>query len=166
MRKADLLHYVGDARAAVSASTDGARGGFDDSLVRSFLAAGSGPVGSGILHMISIILNQAHSARLQSSGEPDHVSFTCHGAPAFNLGSREWSYVAYTWHTNSDTFDRLVIDDLRHNAVPIAMLAYQASEDPQRVPRERLVSPDRRKDLRVAPPACRPPARSWAESVG
>jgi len=77
--------------------------------------------------MISIILIQWHGARLQSSGEPDHVSFTCHGAPAFNLGSREWSYVAYTW---------------------------------------RLVSPDRRKDLRVAPPASRPPARSWAESVG
>jgi len=96
----------------------------------------------------------------------DHVSFTCRGAPAFNLGSREWDYVTYTWHTNLDTFDKLVFDDLRHNAMLIAMLAYQASEDPQRVPRERVVSPDRRTDLRAAPPACRPPARSWAQSAG
>ena len=114
--------------------------------------------------MISIILNPAHSARLQSSGEPDHVSFTCHGAPAFNLGSREWSYVTYTWHTNRDTFDKLVFDDLRHNAMLIAMLAYQASEDPQRVPR--VGPPNPRTGRAGAAGTCRPPARSWAESAG
>ena len=86
----------------------------------------------------------------------DHVSFTCRGAPAFNLTSREWDYVNYTWHTNRDTFDKLVFDDLKNNAMLIAMLAYLASEDPQRIPRE----------ASVAPPTCRPPARSWAESAG
>ena len=96
----------------------------------------------------------------------DHVSFTCRGAPAFNLGSREWSYVTYTWHTNRDTFDKLVFDDLRHNAMLIAMLAYQASEDPQRVPRTRATPTDAGTDRRDAAPACRPPARSWAQSAG
>ncbi|HEX7980548.1 MAG TPA: M28 family peptidase [Gemmatimonadaceae bacterium] len=96
----------------------------------------------------------------------DHVSFTCRGAPAFNLGSRDWDYVTYTWHTNLDTFDKLVFDDLRHNATLIAMLAYQASEDPQRVPRERAVPTDRRTGRPEMLAPCRPPARSWAESAG
>jgi len=55
MRKADILHDVGDARAGVAASTDGARGGPHDLLVRGLLAAGSGPVGSGSAHMMAII---------------------------------------------------------------------------------------------------------------
>ena len=52
--------------------------------------------------------------------------------------------MTYTWHTNLDTFDKLVFDDLRHNAMLVAMLAYQASEDPQRVPRERAPPTDPR----------------------
>jgi carboxypeptidase Q len=96
----------------------------------------------------------------------DHVSFTCHGAPAFNLGSREWSYVTYTWHTNLDTFDKLVFDDLRHNAMLVAMLAYQASEDPQRVPRTRALPTEPGTKRPEAPAPCRHPARSWAESAG
>ena len=43
--------------------------------------------------------------------------------------------MAYTWHTNRDTFDKLVFDDLKTNAMLVAMLAYQASEDPERMPR-------------------------------
>ena len=112
----------------------------------------------------------ARDVQLVDPGTPghgtDHVSFTCRGAPAFNLGSRDWGYVTYTWHTNLDTFDKLVFDDLRHNAMLIAMLAYQASEDPQRVPRTRAMPADRRTEVREALPACRPPARSWAESAG
>jgi carboxypeptidase Q len=97
----------------------------------------------------------------------DHVSFTCRGAPAFNLGSRDLDYLTYTWHTNLDTFDKLVFDDLKHNAMLVAMLAYQASEDPERIPREPRVAPtDPRTGRAGAAPACRAPARSWAESAG
>ena len=93
----------------------------------------------------------------------DQASFTCRGAPAFSLLSRDWDYVNYTWHTNRDTFDKLVFDDLKQNAMLIAMLAYQASEDPERMPRERSAAP---LDARTSAPACRRPARSWAESAG
>ena len=48
-----------------------------------------------------------------------------------------WSYEPYTWHTNRDTFDKLVFDDLKEKAPMLAMLAYAASEDPERLPRER-----------------------------
>jgi hypothetical protein len=110
----------------------------------------------------------ARDIRLLDPGTPgrgsDQASFTCRGAPAFNLQSHSWNYVAYTWHTNRDTFDKLVFDDLKQNAMVIAMLAYQASEDPERVPRGQSAATS---DSRTtAPAACRPPARSWAESAG
>ena len=70
----------------------------------------------------------------QVEGGTDNAAFTCHGAPAFNLESLKWDYETYTWHTNRDTFDKLVFDDLKKNAELLAMLAYFASEDSQRVP--------------------------------
>lgn len=94
----------------------------------------------------------------------DHASFACHGAPAFRLGSRDWDYETYTWHTNRDTFDKLVFDDLKYNAMLLAMLAFLASEDSQRVPRQPpVVSTNPQTVQPAARPACTPPARSWAQ---
>jgi hypothetical protein len=77
----------------------------------------------------------------QNNTGSDHVSFVCRGAPAFRLQSAYDEYRQYTWHTNRDTYDKIVFDDLRENATLAAMLAYAASEDPQRVPRDRAVLP-------------------------
>jgi carboxypeptidase Q len=72
---------------------------------------------------------------LPSAGSSDHSSFVCRGAPGFWLLSKSWDYGTYTWHTTRDTYDKVVWDEVRRNAVLIAMLAYLASEDPRRVPR-------------------------------
>jgi Zn-dependent M28 family amino/carboxypeptidase len=77
----------------------------------------------------------------QETGGSDHVSFMCHGAPGFRLQSHYPDYRQYTWHTNRDTYDKIVMDDLRNNATLAAMLIYLASEDPVRVPRDRSVLP-------------------------
>jgi len=73
------------------------------------------------------------------TGGSDHMSFLCAGAPSFRLQSHYPDYRQYTWHTNRDTYDKVIIDDLKNNATLAAMLAYQASEDPQRVPRDQRV---------------------------
>jgi hypothetical protein len=97
-----------------------------------------------------------------SSGGTDHASFICAGAPAFGLGSLGWDYGRYTWHTQRDTFDKLVFDDLRNNATLVAMLAYLASEEPGRIPRERRILPvDRRTGEEMTWPECREPMRTW-----
>jgi Iap family predicted aminopeptidase len=72
-----------------------------------------------------------------SGGGSDNASFICYGAPAFSLGSISWDYGTYTWHTNRDTFDKVVFSELRNNATLTAMLAYLASEDPETVSRTR-----------------------------
>jgi hypothetical protein len=77
----------------------------------------------------------------QELGGSDHVSFLCHGAPGFRLQSNYPDYRQYTWHTNRDTYDKIVFDDLKNNATLAAMLAYAASEDPERVPRDRALLP-------------------------
>ncbi len=75
-----------------------------------------------------------------SGGGSDDASFACHGAPAFGLGGVSWDYGSYTWHTNRDTYDKVVIDDVKHNATVTAMLAYLASEDPTKITRERATA--------------------------
>ncbi|WP_460880767.1 M20/M25/M40 family metallo-hydrolase [Pontibacter rugosus] len=74
-------------------------------------------------------------------GGSDHASFVAAGAPAFMLSSLNWSYGTYTWHTNRDTYDKIVFDDVRSNAILVAILAYKASEDPATANRERIVLP-------------------------
>jgi hypothetical protein len=73
-----------------------------------------------------------------SGGGTDNGSFSCHGLPAFGLGGQSWSYSNYTWHTQRDTYDKIVFDDLKFNATLTAMLAYLAAEDPTTISRERL----------------------------
>jgi Zn-dependent M28 family amino/carboxypeptidase len=73
-----------------------------------------------------------------AGGGSDDFSFGCNGAPAFGLGALNWDYGNYTWHTNRDTYDKIVFDDLKSNATLTAMLAYLASEDPTMITRERV----------------------------
>ena len=92
------------------------------------------------------------------SGGSDDASFACHGVPTFGMGGAMWDYGTLTWHTNRDTYDKVVMDDLKSNAVLVASLAYLASEDPDFITRERV-------DLSTAPagPPGRmgPPATTW-----
>jgi carboxypeptidase Q len=97
-------------------------------------------------------------------GGSDYASFVCHGAPGFSLGALSWDYSSHTWHTHRDTFDKLVWDDLRNNAVLTASLVYLAAEDPHFVDRtRRSVMTDRRGEP-MEWPACQPAVRSSKDS--
>ncbi|KAA5542991.1 M20/M25/M40 family metallo-hydrolase [Adhaeribacter rhizoryzae] len=75
------------------------------------------------------------------TGGSDFASFVAAGVPAFSLSSLNWSYGTYTWHTNRDTYDKIVFDDVRSNAILTAILAYMASEDPNKTSRDKSVLP-------------------------
>lgn len=72
------------------------------------------------------------------AGGSDHASFVAAGVPAFMLGSLNWSYGNYTWHTNRDTYDKIVFDDVKSNVALIAILTYMASEDPEKASAEKI----------------------------
>ena len=78
---------------------------------------------------------------MPTGGGSDHSSFIAVGAPAFRLSSLDWSYRNYTWHTNRDTYDKIVFDDVRNNVILTAILAYMASEDPNTTSREKSILP-------------------------
>jgi len=74
-------------------------------------------------------------------GGSDYASFVAAGVPAFSLSSLSWSYGNYTWHTNRDTYDKIVFDDVQNNAILTAILVYMASEDPVKTSREKSILP-------------------------
>jgi carboxypeptidase Q len=95
-------------------------------------------------------------------GGSDYAAFLCDGAPSFFLFAHNWSYFPYTWHTNRDSFDKIVFDDLKNNAALFAMLAYLASEEEELMPRnERVLPVSQRTGEQMAWPECRPAIRSW-----
>ena len=108
---------------------------------------------------------------MPESGGTDHASFLCAGVPAFSfhvgagrgddspMDINRWDTSIYTWHTNRDTFDKVIFEDLRDDAVMTAMLVYLASEDAEMMPRDQRAMPDGSQW-----PECRPPARSSGES--
>jgi len=71
-------------------------------------------------------------------GGSDYASSVAVGAPGFSLGALNWSYFNYTWHTNRDTYDKIIFDDLKNNAMLTAMLVYMACEDNATFPRDKV----------------------------
>jgi len=93
-------------------------------------------------------------------GGSDYASFQAAGAPGFSLSSLNWSYWNYTWHTNRDTYDKIIFDDVRDNVILTVILTYMASEDPEFTSREQAVLPvDRRTGEPREWPTTRSPVR-------
>lgn len=92
-------------------------------------------------------------------GGSDHASFVAAGIPAFMLSALSWGYYTITWHTNLDTYDKLIFDDLKYNVILTATMAYKAAEEPELVNREQRVLPPGRDGNPGAWPAIRQPRR-------
>lgn len=66
-------------------------------------------------------------------GGSDYASFVAIGVPAFSLSSLSWDYSTYTWHTNTDTYDKVIFDDVQNNVILAAIMVYMACEEPEMV---------------------------------
>lgn len=64
-----------------------------------------------------------------ATGGTDNASFQCAKSPVYGLGAAGWDYGNTTWHTNRDTYDKLVGEDFKNNATLVAMLTYMADRD-------------------------------------
>lgn len=72
-----------------------------------------------------------------SGGGSDNASFVAAGALGFSLGALPWDYFSYTWHTNRDSYDKIVFDEVRNNVILAAILVYMACEDPEKTSTEK-----------------------------
>ncbi len=76
----------------------------------------------------------------------DSTSFNAAGLPGIGLGQDPIEYGTHTWHTNLDTWERIVEDDVKKSAVAIASAVYHVAMRDQMLPR---FTPDKM----PAPPA-------------
>ncbi len=123
-------------------------------------------VGSYVAEWMGILPSQiSQHIDLNIPGSPgtggsDYASFICAGVPAFSLSSLSWAY-RQTYHNPTDTFDKVIIDDITNNAVLTAMLTYLAAEEPDKLPRDqRNLGIDPRTGETRGWPACREPTRN------
>ena len=75
----------------------------------------------------------ASSARVE--GGSDNGAFAVAGLPGIGTQQDNIEYNSTTWHTNLDTYERIVPEDVMHNAVVTASLVYHLANRDQMLPR-------------------------------
>jgi hypothetical protein len=63
-------------------------------------------------------------SRSRSLGGSDHTSFNQAGLPGIGVGQDPIEYFNVTWHTNLDTYERIIEDDAKKSAIVIAAALY------------------------------------------
>jgi hypothetical protein len=68
-------------------------------------------------------------------GGSDNTSFNQAGLPGIGVGQDPIEYFNYTWHTNLDSYERIIEDDVKKSAIIIAAAVYQVAMRDQLLPR-------------------------------
>jgi len=77
----------------------------------------------------------ANASRSRNLGGSDNTSFSNAGLPGIGMGQDPIEYQSNTWHTNLDTYERILEDDVKKNAVTVAWCVYQLAMRDDLLPR-------------------------------
>jgi carboxypeptidase Q len=77
----------------------------------------------------------ATNTRSRRSGGTDSTSFNEAGLPGIGLSQDPIEYGTYTWHTNLDTYERVIEDDVKKSAIAIAAAVYHLAMRGEMLPR-------------------------------
>ena len=69
------------------------------------------------------------------SGGTDSTSFNEAGLPGIGLSQDPIEYNSYTWHTNLDTYERIIEDDVKKSAIAIAAAVHHLAMREEMLPR-------------------------------
>lgn len=83
----------------------------------------------------------AKTVTLSNTGGTDHLAFDAVGIPGFQFIQDELEYDTRTHHTNMDTYDHLVADDLKQAATIVAAFVYNTAQRDEKIPRKDLPKP-------------------------
>jgi len=67
----------------------------------------------------------AVASKSRNLGGSDNTSFNNAGLPGIGMGQDPIEYQSNTWHTNLDTYERILEDDVKKDAVEVAWCVYQ-----------------------------------------
>ena len=73
--------------------------------------------------------------RSRRRGGSDHTSFNEAGLPGIGVGQDPIEYGTYTWHTNLDTYERIIETDAQQSAMAIAAAVYHLAMRDEKLPR-------------------------------
>lgn len=68
-------------------------------------------------------------------GGSDNTSFSQAGLPGVGLGQDPIEYFGETWHTNLDTYERIIEEDAKKSAIVVAAAVYQLAMRDEMLPR-------------------------------
>jgi hypothetical protein len=77
----------------------------------------------------------AVATRSRGLGGSDNTSFNQAGLPGIGMGQDPIEYGTHTWHTNLDTYERVVEDDVKAAATVVAAAVYHLSTRDGMLPR-------------------------------
>lgn len=77
----------------------------------------------------------ATTTRSRRRGGSDHTSFNEAGLPGIGVQQDPIEYGTYTWHTNLDTFERIIEADAQQSAMAIAAAVYHLAMREEKLPR-------------------------------
>lgn len=77
----------------------------------------------------------AISSKFRRAGGTDSGSFAEAGLPGIGLGQDPIEYFTDTWHTNIDTYERIIEDDVKKDAIVVAAAIYQLAMRDDMLPR-------------------------------
>ena len=77
----------------------------------------------------------ATSTTSRRRGGSDHTSFNEAGLPGIGVQQDPIEYGTHSWHTNLDTYERVIEDDARQSAMVIAAAVYHLAMRNDRLPR-------------------------------
>jgi hypothetical protein len=77
----------------------------------------------------------ASAIKARSHGGTDSTSFNYAGLPGINLIQDPIEYITHTWHTDLDTYERVLEEDLKQCAIVVASLAYHLAMREEMLPR-------------------------------
>lgn len=83
----------------------------------------------------------AKTVTIQNTGGTDHLSFDAVGLPGFQFIQDPIEYSTRTHHSNMDSYDHLIEDDLKQAATIVAAFVYDAAMRDQKIPRKELPKP-------------------------
>jgi Zn-dependent M28 family amino/carboxypeptidase len=77
----------------------------------------------------------ATTTRSRQRAGSDHTSFNEAGLPGIGIQQDPIQYTSYTWHTNLDTYERVVEEDVVKSAIVIAGAVYTLAMKDEALPR-------------------------------
>jgi carboxypeptidase Q len=100
----------------------------------------------------------ATTTRSRQRGGTDSTSFNEAGLPGINVLQDPIEYQSYTWHTNLDTYERIVEDDVKKSAIAIAAAVYHLATREEQLPRFTTETMPPRRQQQQQQPQPAPPA--------